>query len=135
MSAAGNNVAGDALVVGASRGVGLALAEALATRPAPPGRLFVTHRGDAVPGTLAALAAGAPGNVVPVRCDVTDDGDLDALARTLADNDARLGLTVHAAGILHEPGLRPEKALRQVDREDDKRTSSKRTIRGPAAIG
>ncbi len=116
MSAAENTLAGDALVVGASRGVGLALAEALAARPAPPRRLFVTHRGDAVPETLATLAAGSPGRVVPIRCDVTDDEDLDALGRTLADHDARLGLTMHAAGILHEPGLRPEKALRQVDR-------------------
>lgn len=109
---------GDALVVGASRGVGLALAEALARGAvgATPGRLFVTHRGTGVPASLVDLAATAPGEVIPLRCELAADDDLEDLGARLSGEEAELVVTVHAAGILHEPGLRPEKALRQVSR-------------------
>ena len=118
---AGNVFAGggDALVVGAGRGVGLALAEALAVGQAGaiPKRLFVTYRGAEVPPSLVDLAAAAPGEVIPLPCELTADDDLEALGNRLAEEHATLTVTVHAAGILHEGGLRPEKALRQVSRE------------------
>jgi NAD(P)-dependent dehydrogenase (short-subunit alcohol dehydrogenase family) len=110
---------GDALVVGASRGVGLALAEALASGEpgGRPQRLFVTHRGEAVPDTLAALSARSAGEIVPLPCELSSDADLATLGERLAEAEASLTLTIHAAGILHEGGLRPEKALRQVSRQ------------------
>jgi NAD(P)-dependent dehydrogenase (short-subunit alcohol dehydrogenase family) len=108
----------DALVVGASRGVGLALAEALAA--GEPGgalrRLFVTHRGERIPDVLIALGDASRCEVVPLSCDLACDEDVTGLGRKLAAADARLAMTIHAAGILHEDGLMPEKALRQVDR-------------------
>lgn len=108
----------DALVVGASRGVGLALAEALAAGEpgGMPRRLFVTYRGDTVPESLVALGDVAGCDVVPLPCELTSDEAIDNLGRRLAEADAALAVTLHAAGILHEDGLRPEKALRQVDR-------------------
>jgi NAD(P)-dependent dehydrogenase (short-subunit alcohol dehydrogenase family) len=108
----------DALVVGASRGVGLALAEAIATGEAGgmPRRLFVTHRGETVPETLTTLGATSDCDVVPLSCELASDADLESLRERLREAEASLTLTVHAAGILHEDGLRPEKALHQVDR-------------------
>lgn len=111
---------GDALVVGASRGLGLALATGLAMNAPggqPPRRLFVTHRGAAVPETITRLNAAATCEVVPLSCDVTDDEQLAALHERLRQSDAELHAVIHAAGILHEDGLRPEKALSQLRRE------------------
>ena len=109
---------GDALVVGASRGVGLALAEALATgvMGQRPRRLFVTHRGDGVPEAFDDLNAAPDCEVIALACELTSDESLSALGHALARAEASLTLTIHAAGILHEPGLHPEKALRQVTR-------------------
>lgn len=119
-SAAQNGLleARDVLVVGASRGVGLALAEALANNDAfgAPRRLFVTHRGDRVPKSLIALSDTAGCDVVPLSCELSADEDVAALGETLATAEATLAVTIHAAGILHEDGIQPEKALRQVDR-------------------
>jgi NAD(P)-dependent dehydrogenase (short-subunit alcohol dehydrogenase family) len=108
----------DALVVGASRGVGLALAEALAAGEpgGVPRRLFVTHRGDRLPASLVALRDSARCEVVPLACELTSDEEVAGLGRQLAEAEATLAVTIHAAGILHEDGLMPEKALRQVDR-------------------
>lgn len=108
----------DALVVGASRGVGLSVATALATRTGgdAPRRLFLTYRGQKVPESIVALAATSAIEVIPLSCELTSDADLDALGDALDQSDASLALTLHAAGILHETGLMPEKALRQVDR-------------------
>jgi len=110
----------DALVVGASRGIGLALATALALDPpggTAPRRLFVTYRGEAAPTELQALGERASLDVIALRCELTSDRDLDALGEALGAREATLGLTLHAAGILHEDGLSPEKALDQARRE------------------
>ncbi len=110
----------DALVVGASRGIGLALAETLALDTpggSPPRRLFVTHRDSELAGALKGLANRASIDVIDIRCELTRDEDLETLQDSLATCNARLGLVLHAAGILHEPGLRPEKALAQARRE------------------
>lgn len=112
--------AGDALVVGASRGIGLALATRLALEPPggqAPRRLFVTYRGNSAPDSLRLLGEQAAIDVIAMRCELTDDRDLEALAEGLGARDAELGLTLHAAGILHEGALQPEKALDQARRE------------------
>ncbi|MEM1411618.1 MAG: SDR family NAD(P)-dependent oxidoreductase [Pseudomonadota bacterium] len=111
--------AGDALVVGASRGLGLALAQALASgseAATPPTRLFVTHRGIEVPEQLADLVDGAAIPVIPLSLDVSDDAALAEFSTALRTREAKLLATVHAAGILHESGVRPEKSLTQLKR-------------------
>lgn len=105
----------DALVVGASRGLGLALAKVL-LEDHEPRRLFLTYRGESPPAALAELGAQHGDRVRLQPCELTRDDDLEALGTALGQQEAVLGLTLHAAGILHEPGLRPEKALGQVHR-------------------
>lgn len=104
---AGNGVC---LVVGASRGIGLALTEALLADPAVTS-VIATRRANSDPEGLGKLAA-AYGDRLRTRCvDVTAPGDLEGLAAALRDVDGGFDLAIHAAGILHESDLRPEKAL------------------------
>lgn len=105
----------DALVVGATSGIGLALAQALAGH-AGIARLFVAARSAATSEALAGLAVRHPGVVHPVALDLTDDDSLAALGRTLRDAQARPQLVINCAGRLHGPDLQPEKSLSAVRR-------------------
>ncbi|MBX3726248.1 MAG: SDR family NAD(P)-dependent oxidoreductase [Xanthomonadales bacterium] len=97
------------LVTGASGGVGGALVAAL----------------DADPGVAVLLAVGGrrqpalPRPDLPGRhslaCDLTDPGELAGLATRAGElAGGGLDLVINAAGLLHGPGVRPEKALAQL---------------------
>jgi len=68
------------LVVGASRGLGLAIAETYASRGA---RVTATVRGE-TPSALKALEGTASSRVEVERVDIDDASQIDALARRLA---------------------------------------------------
>jgi NAD(P)-dependent dehydrogenase (short-subunit alcohol dehydrogenase family) len=91
-----------ALVTGASRGLGLALAIALTARG---WTVVVDARG--AEDLRAATAGLGPGRVLAVPGDVTDEGHLARLA-SVADGLGGLDLLVHNAGIL---GPSPQPAL------------------------
>jgi NAD(P)-dependent dehydrogenase (short-subunit alcohol dehydrogenase family) len=111
--------AGDALIVGASRGVGLALTRQLLELPpgAKPGRVFATYRGDAAPADLQALQRDHGERLQLLACELSSDAQISELGSALREARATPGLVIHAAGILHEGQLRPEKALQQAQRE------------------
>lgn len=73
-------VAETVLITGANAGIGLEFATQYAARGAT---VIATHRRDAVPDTLAALAAEYP-NVRIERMDVSAHQEIDALSRKLA---------------------------------------------------
>ncbi len=93
-----------AIVTGASRGIGLAIAEALAGEGA---RLALCARDSAALDAAAerVRAAGAP-EAIPIAADVTDPADCDRLVQTAA---ARLGgvdvLVNNAGGSFRDDGL------------------------------
>ena len=84
-----------ALVTGASRGIGRALASALAARGA---RLGLLARSQA---ELEALAAGLPGDPVVLGADVGDRAAVAAAVATFAERAGGLDLLVANAGIAH----------------------------------
>jgi NAD(P)-dependent dehydrogenase (short-subunit alcohol dehydrogenase family) len=69
------------IVVGAGSGMGAAVARVLA----PRGHLIAADRNLAA---VDALAAELGGNVTPVECDVTDQGQIDALVKHIDELDA-----------------------------------------------
>lgn len=77
------------LIVGASRGIGLAMAREFA---AAGWQVVATHRGDAVPAGLAAIDG-----VRPIRLEVTNAADIAALGAGLADT--AVDVLIHNAAI------------------------------------
>lgn len=101
-----------ALVTGASRGIGLAIARALAAEGYD---LTISGRtADTLESAATALAATGV-RVVPVRADMASDEDIAALAAGHTEAFARLDLLVLNAGMGHGSPI-AETPLRRVDR-------------------
>lgn len=92
-----------AVVVGASGGVGRALVAALA-------------EGGGYETVFALSRSGAPqpDSVRSMAVDVTDEASVAVAAQGIGEAGP-VGLVIVASGILHGPGIAPEKALRTLD--------------------
>lgn len=89
-----------ALVTGASRGIGRAIAERLGGRGAS---VVVNYRDRAAEAEAVAQAVGASGGrAVAVRGDVANPVDADALVQTAVDTFGRLDILVNNAGITRD---------------------------------
>ncbi len=93
----------DAVVFGASGGVGRAFVEALAADPAVATVTAVSRR----------PASWASPRVVPLLADLLDEASIAAAAEACRARAPRL--VIVATGILHGSDLRPEKALQEID--------------------
>ena len=107
----------NAMIVGASAGIGLALSHQLATRD-QVARLFVVARTATRNPALAELVAQSHGRIVAVDCDIRDEIALARMTAAVAGSISALHLVINTAGMLHENttagNLRPEKSLAQV---------------------
>lgn len=93
------------LVTGASSGIGAATARAASRAGAQV--VLVARREDRIRQLASEL-----GEAVPVRCDVTDAGEVDAAVRTAMDAFGRIDVLCNIAGQgLHAP-------LEQIDPDD-----------------
>jgi len=101
------------LVVGASRGIGLALAGQLAAHRSVS-RLFLASRGAPGSPALRALQQSSEGRVELLACDLTDETSVTRLGSAIGSAGGGLNLVINTAGLLHEAGLAPEKTVRQV---------------------
>ena len=89
---------GTAIVTGASRGVGEAIALALADAGM---RLHLVGRDAEALQRVARQARAAEGEHRCWRADLSDDGDVDRLSASLAGELHSVAVLVHAAGVLH----------------------------------
>ena len=104
------------MVQGASRGIGLALVEALAARP-EIGRVVATSRDPDRSEGLRRLREALGDAIVLVDLDVREEPSIvAACARVRELAGPRLHWLINAAGILHDgERLRPEKRLEDLD--------------------
>ena len=99
-----------ALVTGASSGIGLAVVRELLDA-GNVGCVYAVARGAQDSAALSDLAATHGERLLPVAADLTCAADLQALAARVAECTDALHLVFNAAGVLHAPGVRPEKSL------------------------
>jgi len=110
-----------AVVIGASGGIGRALAQALAARPDVAAVTALSRR--PVEFLDAKIAAG--------RIDLLDERSIAAAAAACGGLAPRL--VVCAAGLLHAGPIQPEKSLRELDPDRLARVLAVNTI-GPALV-
>lgn len=92
---------GSAIIVGASGGLGAALTDAIVTS----GRFAEVH-------AMSRTGRAAPWGAVASPIDVTHEASVaEAMARPVAAPR----LVIVASGLLHAPGISPEKALKALD--------------------
>jgi NAD(P)-dependent dehydrogenase (short-subunit alcohol dehydrogenase family) len=102
------------LIVGASRGIGLGLARAIAATPRA-GLIFCASRRPEQAEAVHALAKGDC-RVRALRVDVCDEQTLIDAAQETARFTDTLSLVVVTAGVLHsDDGMRPERRLADLD--------------------
>ena len=111
------------VVVGASRGLGLALSAALLQRST--GRVVALARQPEEAPALMALQEASGGRLSCFSCDVTDYESLRTMAEHVKAEHEQIDLLLNVAGILHEPAeggrmdavRQPERRLAAVDPE------------------
>uniref|UniRef100_A0A7S3A716 Uncharacterized protein n=2 Tax=Rhodosorus marinus TaxID=101924 RepID=A0A7S3A716_9RHOD len=105
-----------ALIVGASRGIGLAISQVLPKRF--KGKIFCACRNPDEAGALGALWQFNPERFTILKMDVTVEESVSEAATKLKDmSGGRLDLLINTAGILHDKSTNrmPERNLSQVD--------------------
>lgn len=106
----GRRLGGFGIVVGANRGIGLALTRGLLANGRVR-RLLVTHRPGSERAELERLERESEGRLSRAVIDVTDrDAPLVTACELL---DEIPDFVIHAAGMLHDGELQPEKSLDQ----------------------
>jgi len=100
------------LVIGGNRGIGLALVEAQLDRP-DVSRVIATHRPAADLSELSRLSRQFGAKLRLQALDVTCETSLQTFGRFLALQPTGIDLAIHAAGLLHDHEIEPEKSLSQ----------------------
>jgi len=105
-----------ALVTGGSQGIGLALTRHLLA-DAGVARVITVARSASQSAALQTLRDEHGERLCCIDADLTVTADLDALPEQVTEVSPHLHLLMNCAGVLHGPGLAPEKALAQLSLE------------------
>jgi NAD(P)-dependent dehydrogenase (short-subunit alcohol dehydrogenase family) len=105
------------MVIGASRGIGLALVEAQLQDPGVS-CVIATCRPSSDRGELERLSWEHGPRLVTRHLDVADESSLKSFASDMSSVDGGVDLTIHAAGLLHDSSLSPERSLLECSTEN-----------------
>ena len=104
----------NALVVGASQGIGLGFVRSLLADSRAQ-RIFATDRQPSTAAGLFALQEQWPDRLSCLSLDVTDEAQIATALTEISEAVGNLHLVLYCVGVLHEGELSPEKSLRQVN--------------------
>jgi len=108
------------MVVGGNRGIGLALVTAQLAKE-DVSRVIATHRPTSTLGELEALSSSYGEKLVLHPLDVAVDSSIEQFAHFLDGYEQGIDLTIHAAGLLHDDTIKPEKSIDQCNTSSLKR--------------
>jgi NAD(P)-dependent dehydrogenase (short-subunit alcohol dehydrogenase family) len=107
-------ISGACLVVGGSRGIGYALVKHLLELESVT-QVIATFRPGSNKQPLLALQQRHGNRLSVLALDVTIDRSLEDFSMYLKTLEGGVSLVIHAAGILQEEGVKPERSLEQCD--------------------
>lgn len=105
-----------ALIVGATRGIGLGFVHALLEEPNVH-KVFCTYRDLSTADDLLELQGIHGERLVCLAMDVTEESQIAAALQQVRTSVPNLHLAIYCAGLLHEDELQPEKSLRDITSE------------------
>ena len=108
------NTAANAIVVGATRGIGLEFVRQLLKKDAIA-TLFATYRHSETATDLFALQSANPERLRCIQMDITEEQTIISGLSALKENASELHLAINCVGLLHNEHQQPEKALRQLE--------------------
>lgn len=104
---------GQALVIGGNRGIGLAFVKQLLSDPRFD-QIFVTYRTVTSSTELLKLAQ-THDRLHCIAMDLTIESQIEAGLADIKTSTSELHFVINCVGFLHEEGITPEKALRQIE--------------------
>lgn len=125
-------ISGTCLVVGGSRGIGYALVQQLLQKESVK-KLIATCRPGSNREPLMTLHKQHGNRLVILALDVTVEQSLEEFSQYLKSLEGEVSLAIHAAGILHEEGMGPERSLEQCEPQHLRRLFEVNSI-GPLMV-
>ena len=107
---------GNALVVGASSGIGLGFVKALLSN-AHITHLIATYRNPDRANELLTLAQ-THSQLVCLQLDITDESQVAGAIAQITTITPHLHIVINCVGILHDVDMQPEKSLRQINADN-----------------
>lgn len=107
----------NALVVGASQGIGLGFVRALLLNE-QIAKIYATYRNRASATELITLSQESENRLICLPMDITDESQIEAGIKHIKAEVSKLHLVIYCVGVLHEGELTPEKSLRQINTDN-----------------
>ncbi|MDJ0633540.1 MAG: SDR family NAD(P)-dependent oxidoreductase [Xenococcaceae cyanobacterium MO_188.B29] len=104
----------NALVVGASQGIGLGFVKQLLANQAMA-KIFATYRHPESAAELLTLAHQHSERLQCFAVDITEESQIAESVNKISTEVKQLHFVINCVGILHEGELQPEKSLRQIE--------------------